>query len=207
MRKHRQNKVENIDDTKLKNLSKFNDDKLLDFDEISNFYEFNENLHVNGGRINEKKILNNLKDFKKYDEERNSLELNTTHLSAYIKFGCVSMKVYWNIIDKLGSKNGEGLINQLIWRDFYYNLAYEFPRVLKGKSLKEKYDEIEWDNDNKYFKAWCNGETGYPVVDAAMKQLNSTGYMHNRGRLIVSRFLIKLLQVYLVKGEKYFANS
>ena len=98
MRKHRQNKVEQIDDFKLKNLAKFNDNKLLDFKDIDKFYEFNENLHVNGGRTNAKKILKNLKDFKKYDEERNSLELNTTHLSAYIKFGCVSIReVYWNI--------------------------------------------------------------------------------------------------------------
>ena len=98
------------------------------------------------------------------------------------------------------------LLIQLYWRDFYMNILYAFPSVL-GKPLKPAYSKIKWHNNTKWFNAWTTGQTGFPVVDACMRQLNETGYMHNRGRLIVSSFLIKTLLINWQHGEKYFANK
>ena len=129
---------------------------------------------------------------------------STSHLSAYIKFGCLSIReVYWAIIDSLGKENK--LIEQLFWREFYFYISYYFPQVLKGKNYNPKYDNIKWIKNNNLFLKWCNGETGYPVVDAGIRELNKTGYMHNRARLITSNFLNRMLGMDWRLGEKYFA--
>ena len=97
---------------------------------------------------------------------------STSHLSAYIKFGCLSIReVYWAIIDSLGKENK--LIEQLFWREFYFYISYYFPQVLKGKNYNPKYDNIKWIKNNNFFLKWCNGETGYPVVDAGMRELKN----------------------------------
>jgi len=165
---------------------------------------YNKKTHK-GGRKNALEILNNISVFTKYQENRNLLSYSTTHLSAYIKYGCVSIReVYYYIKDHLGIENT--LIQQIIWREFYYYLGYYFPYVLEGKSLKEKYNLIPWENNKKKIHAWCTGTTGFPVVDACMRELNETGFMHNRGRLITSAVLIKILDVDWRIGEKYFAQ-
>lgn len=180
--------------------------KINDIDNyFKKIYKYNENLNVNGGRVNALKILNNITKFKTYEKTRNTLSLETTLLSAYIKFGCVSIReVYYKIKSKFSLSHP--LIRQLIWRDFYYHLGYGFIDTF-GYSLKEKYDNIEWDNNRTLFNKWKEGKTGYPVIDACMRELNTTGYMHNRGRLIVSSFLIKNLHIDWRWGEKYFAQS
>lgn len=165
-------------------------------------YTYNHNVIIKGGRTNALDILKNLKNFKNYDKVRNNLITPTTHLSAYIKYGCISIREVY----KAFSIN-EVLINQLYWREFYFYLTYYFPHVLHGKSLKEKYDKIKWENNPKVFEAWKNGITGFPVVDAAMRELNTTGFMHNRGRLITSSILIKILNCDWRLGEKYFATK
>lgn len=159
-----------------------------------------------GGTTEGNKILKNIKKFNNYNEERNNLTKETTQLSAYLKYGCLSIR---QVYEKMKSvlNPSDGLIRQLIWRDFYIHLLDAYPSVLKGKSLQEKYDKIKWGNNKIWFKKWCNGETGFPIVDACMKQLNESGYMHNRGRLIVSSFLIKILQIDWRWGEKYFAQN
>lgn len=182
-------------------------------DNIHKFYKYNENIAQNGGRLEALKILDNIKDFKNYNNERNMLDINTTRLSAYLKFGCVSIReAYHKIKDKLGSKND--LLKQLHWRDFYYNVGYNNLNLFIDKlNLKEKYDEIKWINlktANKKqindWNKWTSGNTGFPVVDACMTELNTTGFLHNRGRLIVASFLIKNMFWDWVDGEKYFAN-
>jgi deoxyribodipyrimidine photo-lyase len=178
----------------------------FDINQLSKYYQINPNLLIHGGRENALFILKNIKNFLHYPEERNDLPKPTTHLSAYIKFGCVSIReVYHTILKEFGINHG--LIDQLYWREFYYYLAYYFPRVLHGKSLKEKYDEIKWGNDKKVFKAWTEGKTGFPAVDAGMRELNETGFMHNRARLITSGILIKILNCDWRWGEKYFAQQ
>ena len=149
--------------------------------------------------------MKNISKFRDYDEKRNLLTYETTQLSASINFNVMSIReIYALCKSKLGKNSA--LINELYWRDFYYNILYFYPHVLKG-SFKPKYDNIKWKNDKKMFKRWCIGETGYPVVDACMRQLNTTGYMHNRGRMIVSNFLIKNLWIDWRWGEKYFATK
>jgi deoxyribodipyrimidine photo-lyase len=95
----------------------------------------------------------------------------------------------------------------LIWRDFYFQLGVGFPKVLHGEPLKEKYINIKWENDIKKFNLWKSGNTGYPIVDAGMKQLNATGFMHNRARLITASFLVKNLFIDWRWGEKYYASK
>ncbi len=176
-----------------------------DFKVSSLKYVFNENLLYHGGRDYALEILKNIQIFVNYGSERNDLIVNTTHLSAYIKYGCVSIREVFNTIKNAFGLN-HGLIDQLLWREFYYYLVYYFPRVLHGKSLKLQYDGIKWNNDPKIFEAWKEGNTGFPGVDAGMREMNSTGYMHNRARLITSGILIKILNIDWRLGEKYFAQ-
>jgi deoxyribodipyrimidine photo-lyase len=164
-----------------------------------------EHNAVQGGREYGLKIVQSITDFKDYGKTRNDLETPTTRLSAYLKYGCISVReVYYKLLDLFSIQHD--LIRQLIWRDFYIHLLDANPQVLQGKSLKPKYDKIKWGNNKEWFKAWCEGKTGFPIVDAGMRQLNETGYMHNRARLITASFLVKLLQVDWRWGEKYFAQ-
>lgn len=146
-------------------------------------------------------ILRKAGSFKDYDETRNELEKSTTRLSAPIKYGIVSIREVARAF-----KGNKGLLRQLIWRDFYAQILNAEPQVL-GSALKEKYNNIKWDGSHSDFVKWCRGETGFPIVDAGMRELNNTGYMHNRARLIVASFLIKTLLVDWQKGEKYFATK
>lgn len=170
--------------------------------EFSKFYTYNKNIHVHGGRANAIKILKNIKNMKNYDTIRNDTSVNTTNLSAYNKFGCISIRELYHIIHKkLGTHL---LLDQLLWRDFYYNLMYYFPHS-QNKSFYKKYDKMKW--TNTHFKKWCSGQTGFPLVDAGMRQLNQTGFMHNRVRMIVAQFLTKALLTHWKFGESYFATK
>jgi len=169
---------------------------------LNRFTKPNPNILVHGGRQEALKLLARaLRNIKNYNATHNDLGKKTSELSASIKFGCVSIR---EVYKALHSKTG--LIRQLYWRDFYANILYEFPRVI-GHSLKEKYDKIHWHHNSNWFKKWCDGETGFPIVDAGMRQMNQTGYMHNRARLIVASFLVKTLLIDWREGEKYFAKT
>ena len=146
-------------------------------------------------------ILKNTKQFTDYNETRNDLEKQTTRLSAPIKFGIVSIREVAHAFRK-----NTGLLKQLVWRDFYAQILDAEPRVL-GSALKEQYNSIVWEGSQSHFNKWCQGMTGFPIVDAGMRELNESGYMHNRARLIVASFLIKTLLVDWQKGEKYFATK
>ena len=168
--------------------------------------EKNPNLTVHGGINNCSTILDNLSQYSNYEFERDYPALNkTTHLSAYLKFGICSVReVYHKIRAQLGEDHP--LIRQLYWRDFFTQIGYYFPRVFSN-SFRVKYDEIKWEEDTKKFQTWCDGKTGFPIVDAGMRELNTTGYMHNRVRMIVASFLTKDLHVDWRKGEQYFAKN
>jgi deoxyribodipyrimidine photo-lyase len=101
----------------------------------------------------------------------------------------------------------ETFLNELIWRDFYHMILWNFPQVGKGKSFKPAYEFIPWRNNEAEFQAWCDGKTGYPIVDAGMRELNATGFMHNRVRMIVASFLCKHLLIDWRWGEAYFAQK
>lgn len=183
-------------------------------DSLLSYYTNNPNLHVCGGRSAALKILESLKTNKKYklyETERNFPALDaTTSLGAALKYGCVSVReVYFAFL----KGHGESLVRELYWRAFYEQLTWWFPKVLDGSksSLRESYDKIEWRSivsvvGKTNFEAWKTGYTGFPLVDAGMRQLQKTGWMHNRVRMVVASFLTKDLLTDWRHGEKYFSN-
>ena len=166
----------------------------------------NEFIAQKGGRKEAKKRLKSIEILNDYNDIRNYPYTDgTTCLSAHIKFGTLSIReVYFKINSTLGQHSQ--LISELFWRDFYSHLSYYFPYVF-GHSFNTKYEKLRWDNDKKKFEAWCEGNTGFPIVDAGMRQLNKTGWMHNRVRMITASFLTKDLHIDWRWGEKYFASK
>lgn len=158
-----------------------------------------------GGRKEALKILAKLSHFSQYDIERDYPSKDaTTHLSPHLKFTTVSAREVYSEIEKaLGSFNA--LARSLYWRDFFSSIALYFPHVFKS-AFHRKFDMLTWENNPTYFRNWCEGSTGFPIVDAGMRELNQTGYMHNRVRMIVASFLVKDLHINWQKGEKYFAQ-
>jgi deoxyribodipyrimidine photo-lyase len=124
----------------------------------------------------------------------------TSYLSPHLRFGTVSIRQ----IATLALKQNMSFLNELVWREFFMQILFHFPGVVTD-NFKPVYDDIQWRNDEKEFHRWCNGETGYPIVDAGMRQLNKTGYMHNRVRMITAGFLCKHLLIDWRWGEAYFA--
>jgi len=141
---------------------------------------------------------------KKYGEQRNFPSINgTSKLGVHLRFGTISIRQLAAHTKELS----ETYLNELIWRDFYHCILWHFPQVGKGKAFKPEYDFIEWRNDKGEFEKWCHGQTGYPIVDAGMRELNETGFMHNRVRMIVASFLTKHLLLDWRLGEAYFAKK
>lgn len=178
---------------------------IINLDEaLRKFTKNNSNLIIEGGRNEAIKVLEDaLKTQKHYSKTRNNIFYNTSLLSAYIKFGCLSIREIYKIFH-----HNKDFIRQLHWRDFYAQVTYFYPQIIESSSsLKPSYDKIKWHNSARLFKAWCNGKTGFPIVDASMRQLNEIGWMHNRGRMIVSSFLTKILLIDWRLGERYFATK
>jgi deoxyribodipyrimidine photo-lyase len=125
----------------------------------------------------------------------------TSRLSVHLRFGTISIRSLVNQAVGLS----ETWLNELIWRDFYFNILFHFPHVSDGHAFRKEYDRMEWRNNEAEFEAWCSGQTGYPIVDAGMRELNATGFMHNRVRMIVASFLVKHLLIDWRWGEAYFA--
>ncbi|HRG01438.1 MAG TPA: deoxyribodipyrimidine photo-lyase [Bacteroidia bacterium] len=138
-----------------------------------------------------------------YKEQRDFPAIKgTSKLSVHLRFGTVSIRA----LTKQALLLNETWLNELIWRDFYMMILYHFPHAAKN-SFKSQYDRIEWRNNESEFKAWCDGKTGFPIVDAGMRELNATGFMHNRVRMIVASFLVKDLLIDWRWGEAYFAKK
>lgn len=139
-----------------------------------------------------------------YEATRNFPALNkTTYLGAYLRFGAVSIR---KIVSKAIQEENETFLNELIWREFFMQILWHFPHT-STKSFRPKYDGIQWNNNEQEFQKWCEGNTGYPFVDAGMRELNATGHMHNRVRMIVASFLCKHLLIDWRWGETYFARK
>lgn len=138
---------------------------------------------------------------KQYTQQRDYPALaGTTGLSVHLRFGTMSIRK----LAAIALQTNETWLNELIWREFYMAILYHFPHVAT-RSFKPQYDKIIWRNNEQEFKAWCEGQTGYPIVDAGMRALNATGFMHNRVRMIVASFLTKHLLIDWRWGEAYFA--
>jgi len=139
-----------------------------------------------------------------YYEKRNfpSQQNGTSRLGLHLRFGTISIRA----LAKTAKELNETFLNELIWRDFYHQILWFNPQVVKT-AFKPQYDQIKWVNNEDHFQKWCQGMTGYPIVDAGMRQLNATGYMHNRVRMIVASFLCKHLLIDWRWGEAYFAEK
>ena len=161
---------------------------------------------IRGGRKEGLRILKNLEKFRDYDKVRDFPGLNqTTLLSAHNKFGTVSIReIYSQIKEILGINHT--IMGEIYWREFFNYILFHFPHVEK-KSFKQKFQNIPWENSEELFKKWKEGKTGFPIVDAGMRQLNNTGFMHNRVRMIVASFLTKDLHIDWRWGERYFAEK
>lgn len=163
-------------------------------------------LIVKGGRHEALRLLKHIEQLGDYDNLRNLPALpGTTHLSAHHKFGTLSIRETYAAIVKAFGKH-HTLITELYWRDFFTHIAYHFPHVF-GNAFQEKYRRLSWHTNEKAFERWCLGQTGFPIVDAGMRELNQTGYMHNRVRMIVASFLTKDLHLDWRLGEQYFARQ
>ncbi|MEO6454434.1 MAG: deoxyribodipyrimidine photo-lyase [Ginsengibacter sp.] len=127
----------------------------------------------------------------------------TSRLSVHLRFGTISIRELAGNAVRLN----ETFLNELIWRDFYQAILWHFPKVGNHKAFKPEYENIKWRNNEEEFARWCNGQTGYPIVDAGMRELNQTGFMHNRVRMIVASFLCKHLLIDWRWGEAYFAQK
>ncbi len=168
-------------------------------------------LGIAGGAASAQKTFADfISRMDRYHENRDYPAIKgPSYLSIHLRFGTISIReVARAAWAKAKSKNGQGAaiwLSELIWRDFYFMILHHHPHVVSG-AFKPAYDAIPWPNDRALFARWCEGMTGYPVVDAAMRQINSTGYMHNRLRMIAASFLVKDLLVDWRWGEKYFAD-
>lgn len=143
-----------------------------------------------------------------YGEARDIPGVNgTSKLSPYLKFGQINVESIWNKCSSLAkkAKGYRKYINELGWREFSHSLINYFPQMLQG-NLRKEFDNFPWVKNDKFLKKWKQGMTGYPIVDAGMRELYETGWMHNRVRMIVASFLVKHLRIHWMEGEKYFKN-
>lgn len=170
--------------------------------DLSRFYTPNDLVQV-GGRIEALRILKGLSTLRSYARTRNDPSVPTTTLSAHIKFGTVSIREVYEKFRKVSDE----LTRQLVWHDFYAQIMYYLPyrKTLGGGNFQDK--KVRWTTSDKLFRAWCEGRTGFPIVDAGMRQLNTIGWMHNRVRLVTSNFLSLVLGIDWRKGERYFAKK
>ena len=128
-----------------------------------------------------------------------------SYLSVHLRFGTVSIRELVRAAMRRGGEGAQCWLGELIWRDFYHQILWHHPHVVE-RAFKPAYDDVEWADDAEGFDAWCEGRTGYPIVDAAMRQLNQSGYMHNRLRMVSASFLTKHLGIDWREGEAYFAR-
>lgn len=149
------------------------------------------------GRSVQNELLRNYKDTRDYPATD-----GTSRLSVHLRFGTISIRSLVSQALPLG----EAFLNELIWRDFYMMVLWNFPHVV-SHAFKKEYEHIPWRNDMQEFEKWCTGNTGYPIIDAGMRELNETGYMHNRVRMITASFLTKHLLIDWRWGEAYFAEK
>ena len=130
-----------------------------------------------------------------------------SYLSVHLRFGTVSIRHLARQAKYYANAGAESWLNELIWRDFYFQILHHNPQVAAGKAFKPEFEQIAFPNKLDLFKAWCEGNTGYPLIDAAMRQINQTGFMHNRLRMVAASFLVKDLLIDWRWGERYFAEN
>lgn len=148
--------------------------------------------------------INFAEKLKGYEKDRDFPAKNaTTHLGLHLRFGTISIR---KVASEALAQKADKWVSELAWREFYMMILWHFPQTVKS-AFKPAYNQIKWRNNEKEFELWCKGETGYPLVDAGMRELNETGFMHNRVRMVVASFLCKHLLIDWRWGEAYFAEK
>ena len=197
--------VKSVSKINVKNLDSFSHSFNFDFSLSQAFKKYaskNSDILVHGGRtLGLKKLQEAKKNQTNYQADRDNFIYKTTHMSAYLKYGCVSVREMYE-----GLKSNSGVIRELIWREFFAHVLHGYPEVV-GQSYQTKYRKLKWSKNKGHLEKWQKGETGFPIVDACMRELNTTGYMHNRGRMTTASVLIKVLLIDWREGEKYFAKN
>ena len=164
-------------------------------------------LEALGFERSEIKVLpHNLSIVPEYEKNRDFPALGgTSNLGPHLRFGTVSVREIYHAINQPDAAH-QTFLSELIWREFFFQILHHFPHVVTG-NFRAKYDAVPWRNDEDEFQRWCEGRTGYPMVDAGMRELNQTGYIHNRVRMVVASFLCKHLLIDWRWGEAYFAKK
>jgi len=168
-----------------------------DIDRLDAFYQFNDNLAQNGGRVKAYLKLRKLDKFKSYNELRDRLDYQTTNLSAYLNFGCVSCREVYHLTKVALGKSSQ-ILKQLYWRDFYLQALKYLPHGNEYHHMDQRYEQIKWAKSSvaeKYWKILLDSKTGFLIIDAAIQELKTTGFMHNRARMIVGVFWTKFLLI------------
>ena len=159
---------------------------------------------INKSNIKPPKVNFNNDIIKNYERDRNTPEIDgTSKLGLHLRFGTKSIR---SLVKKSNLSQNKTFLKELIWREFFMQILWHFPETTT-QCFKSKYEKIKWRNNMDEFNAWCEGKTGYPIVDAGMRELNKTGFMHNRVRMITASFLCKHLLIDWRIGEKYFASK
>lgn len=176
----------------------------LEFQKVTSHLPFQKPTRENGIKI----LSTFQKTIQHYKENRNfpGIENGTSGLSVHLRFGTLSVRECVKVCIHLKNQGAQTWLSEIIWRDFYAMILDQFPHVETG-CFQKQYDKISWENRKDFFDAWCHGKTGYPIIDAGMRQLNQTGWMHNRVRMCVASFLVKDLLLDWRKGENYFAKK
>jgi len=189
---------------------KFHIDNTLTLDEIGFDSSNISSFQIATTHQGIQKQINEFKDrLEHYDQTRNFPAIKgVSYLSVHNRFGTISIREIANIcLHNYSTSGSKSWLNELIWRDFYFQIIVNFSHVQDGHSFKKQYDNLQYENNESFFESWKHGTTGFPIVDAAMRQLNTTGYMHNRLRMIVASFLTKDLLIDWRWGEEYFKEK
>lgn len=193
LEKYKSTKVQALDSPNWKNLYQSSPLELIALDEMG----FQKTSLETPPKVTDEDVISH------YDKTRNFPAQNgTTRLGVHLRFGTISVRKLAQVAAKLN----ETYLNELIWREFYMMILAYNPQVTE-RAFKPAYEQIPWRNNTEEFQAWCDGKTGYPIVDAGMRELNHTGYMHNRVRMVVASFLTKHLLIDWRWGEAYFAKK
>lgn len=196
-------------DTYLSNLAKLNVSRLMSLEDLgfkrTNLASMKLPTGMQGGLT----LFNDFKErMSRYKDARDFPAIKgVSYLSVHLRFGTISIRHLAREAMQEANTGAQTWLSELIWRDFYVQILHHNPSIATGKAYKPEFDGLKFPNDPILFQAWCDGKTGYPLVDAAMRQLNTTGFMHNRLRMVTASFLVKDLLIDWRWGERYFAEK
>ena len=196
-------------DRYLSSLARYGDNVMPSLEELgfvrSNLHELGIRAGMGGGLWLFEDFLGRI---NRYREARDFPTIKgPSYLSVHLRFGTVSIRHLARSAYRIEGSGAETWLSELIWRDFYFQVLHHHPQVAAGHAFLAKYENLRFANDEQLFRAWCEARTGYPLIDAAMRQLNQTGYMHNRLRMVAASFLVKDLLIDWRRGEQYFAEK